>query len=71
MRVEPIPQKAILVGMTLGDFVKWYANFYFHIPPLVLLGSRNSPASNRKSCLERALKSVWATAANDSRSKLV
>ena len=56
--------------MTLGDFVKRYANFYFHIPPLVLLGSRNSPASNRNSCLERALKPIWATTTNDSRSKL-
>ena len=33
MRVEPVPQKAILVGMMLTSFVKWYANLYFHIPP--------------------------------------
>ena len=58
MHAEPVPQRAILVGMILNSFAKWYANLYFHIPPLVLLGSRNSPASNRNSCFERALKPI-------------
>ena len=50
--------------------MKWDANLYFHIPLLVKLGSQNLPASNRNSCLKRALKSIWATTTNDSRSKL-
>ena len=48
MRVEPVPQKAILVGMTLNSFMKWYANLYFHIPPLVKLGSADANEQPRE-----------------------
>ena len=65
------PPKAILDDVILVCFMKGYANLYFHIPLLVKLGSRNLPASNRNSCLERALKPIWAATTNDSRSKLV
>ena len=30
MHAEPVPQRAILVGMALGSFVNWYANLYSH-----------------------------------------
>ena len=57
------PTKAILVGMTLDSFMKWYANFYFHIPPSfssVLL----MPMSNQASCLGDARQALMSQHCN-------
>ena len=42
MHGEPIPQMAFWDNVMLVCFMKGYANLYFHIPPLVKLGSADA-----------------------------
>ena len=48
MRGEPIPQRLFLDDVILVCFMKEYANLYFHIPPLVKLGSADANEQPRE-----------------------